>query len=126
MDRATSPLGTRSVVATHSSPVRGRAGVELRAADRGGTRRVPSRWRCPTSWPRLEAGRLGEDRRRGDAAGWWTAPDDDEDRLVTVGRVPGLDQAAFNEHALAAKADWPVSKALEGGLEIMLDETLAS
>src|ERR1700716_1122274 len=32
--------------------------------------------------------------------------------LVTVGRVPGLDEAAFVEHALAAKAGGPVSRAL--------------
>jgi lipoyl-dependent peroxiredoxin len=46
--------------------------------------------------------------------------------LVTVGRVPGIDQAAFTEHALAAKADCPVSKALAGVPEITLDATLAS
>src|SRR3954452_2236347 len=31
--------------------------------------------------------------------------------LVTVGRVPGLDEAAFVEHAQAAKAGCPVSRA---------------
>jgi osmotically inducible protein OsmC len=46
--------------------------------------------------------------------------------LVTVGRVPGIDQAAFTEHALAAKADCPVSKALAAVPEITLDATLAS
>src|ERR1700689_4849316 len=35
--------------------------------------------------------------------------------LVTVGRVPGLDEAAFVEHALTAKAGCPVSRALAGG-----------
>src|ERR1700749_631900 len=34
--------------------------------------------------------------------------------LVTVGRVPGIDAAAFAEHAAAAKAGWPVSRALAG------------
>jgi osmotically inducible protein OsmC len=46
--------------------------------------------------------------------------------LVTVGRVPGLDQEAFTEHALAAKAGCPVSKALAAVPEITLDATLAS
>jgi osmotically inducible protein OsmC len=46
--------------------------------------------------------------------------------LVTVGRVPGLDQDAFAEHALAAKAGCPVSKALAAVPEITLDATLAS
>ena len=34
--------------------------------------------------------------------------------LVTVGRVPDIDEAAFVEHALAAKAGCPVSRALAG------------
>src|ERR1700737_3549826 len=46
--------------------------------------------------------------------------------LVTVGRVPGLDEAAFTEHALAAKAGCPVSRALAAVPEITLDATLAS
>jgi lipoyl-dependent peroxiredoxin len=45
--------------------------------------------------------------------------------LVTVGRVPGLDEAAFKEAAAAAKAGCPVSKALAGVPEITLDATLA-
>jgi osmotically inducible protein OsmC len=45
--------------------------------------------------------------------------------LATVGRVPGIDQAAFTEHALAAKADCPVSKALAAVPEITLDAALA-
>jgi osmotically inducible protein OsmC len=44
--------------------------------------------------------------------------------LVTVGRVPGLDAAAFAEHAAAAKAGCPVSKALASVPEITLDATL--
>src|ERR1700731_3097623 len=32
--------------------------------------------------------------------------------LVAVGRVPGIDEATFVEHALAAKAGCPVSRAL--------------
>jgi osmotically inducible protein OsmC len=44
--------------------------------------------------------------------------------LVTVGRVPGLDQAAFAEHASAAKAGCPVSRALAGVPEITLDASL--
>jgi osmotically inducible protein OsmC len=45
--------------------------------------------------------------------------------LVTVGRVPGIDQAAFAEHAAAAKAGCPVSKALAAVPEITLEATLA-
>ena len=46
--------------------------------------------------------------------------------LTTVGRVPGLDDAAFQEHAAAAKAGCPVSRALAGVPEITLDASLAS
>ena len=35
-------------------------------------------------------------------------------RLETEARVPGIDQAAFKEHAETAKASCPVSKALAG------------
>ena len=45
--------------------------------------------------------------------------------LVTVGHVPGIDQAAFAEHAARAKAGCPVSRALAGVPEITLDATLA-
>jgi osmotically inducible protein OsmC len=44
--------------------------------------------------------------------------------LVTVGRVPGVDEAAFVEHARAAKAGCPVSKALAGVPEITLEASL--
>jgi osmotically inducible protein OsmC len=44
--------------------------------------------------------------------------------LVTVGRVPGIDEAAFVEHALAAKAGCPVSRALAGVPEITLAASL--
>ncbi len=44
--------------------------------------------------------------------------------LVTVGRVPGIDEAAFTEHALAAKAGCPVSRALAGVPEITLEASL--
>ena len=44
--------------------------------------------------------------------------------LVTVGRVPGIDAAAFSEHAQAAKAGCPVSRALAGVPEITLQATL--
>src|SRR6202050_3447906 len=46
--------------------------------------------------------------------------------LVTVGTVPGIDEAAFVEHAREAKAGCPVSRALAGVPEITLDATLAS
>jgi osmotically inducible protein OsmC len=45
--------------------------------------------------------------------------------LVTVGRVPGLDQAGFVEHATAAKAGCPVSRALAAVPEITLEASLA-
>ncbi|MBN8867119.1 MAG: OsmC family peroxiredoxin [Solirubrobacterales bacterium] len=44
--------------------------------------------------------------------------------LVTVGRVPGVDDAAFQEAANAAKVGCPISKALASVPEITLDATL--
>jgi len=46
--------------------------------------------------------------------------------LTTVGRVPGLDEAAFVEQAQAAKTGCIVSRALGGVPEITLDASLAS
>jgi osmotically inducible protein OsmC len=46
--------------------------------------------------------------------------------LVTVGRVPGIDQAAFAEAAATAKAGCPVSRALASVPEITLEATLAN
>ena len=46
--------------------------------------------------------------------------------LVTVGHVPGVDEAKFQELAQAAKAGCPVSRALAGVPEITLTATLAS
>jgi osmotically inducible protein OsmC len=45
--------------------------------------------------------------------------------LVTVGKVPGLDEPAFVEHAKTAKAGCPVSRALAGVPEITLKASLA-
>jgi osmotically inducible protein OsmC len=45
--------------------------------------------------------------------------------LVTVGRVPGIDEATFIEQANAAKAGCPVSRALAGVPEITLEASLA-
>ena len=45
--------------------------------------------------------------------------------LTTVGRVPGMDEAAFKEHAEAAKKGCPVSRALASVPEITLDASLA-
>jgi lipoyl-dependent peroxiredoxin len=45
--------------------------------------------------------------------------------LVTIGRVPGLDEAKFVEHALAAKAGCPVSRALAAVPEITVKASLA-
>ncbi len=46
--------------------------------------------------------------------------------LVTVGRVPGLDEAAFAEHAAAAKAGCPVGRALAGVPDITLEASLVA
>lgn len=45
--------------------------------------------------------------------------------LVTVGTVPGIDEATFVETAEAAKAGCPVSRALAAVPEITLQATLA-
>ena len=45
--------------------------------------------------------------------------------LRTVGKVPGIDEAAFREAAEGAKAGCPVSRALSGVPEITLEATLA-
>jgi osmotically inducible protein OsmC len=47
-------------------------------------------------------------------------------RIVVKGRVPGLDQAAFQEAANAAKEGCPISKALAGNVQISLDAQLES
>jgi len=44
--------------------------------------------------------------------------------LVVEGSIPGIDEAAFQEHAEAAKAGCPVSRALAGVPEITLDAKL--
>ena len=44
--------------------------------------------------------------------------------LTTVGKVPGIDEDTFKEHAEAAKKGCPVSKALAGVGEITLDASL--
>ena len=44
--------------------------------------------------------------------------------LVTVGQVPGITDAAFQEAAAAAKAGCPVSRALASVPEITLEATL--
>jgi osmotically inducible protein OsmC len=46
--------------------------------------------------------------------------------LTVVGKVPGLDDAGFQEAAADAKANCPVSRALAGVEEITLDATLES
>ena len=46
--------------------------------------------------------------------------------LSTVGQVPGIDQAAFEEAAEKAKANCPISKALAGVPEITLEANLES
>jgi lipoyl-dependent peroxiredoxin len=46
--------------------------------------------------------------------------------LTTVGRVPGIDEATFRQHAEAAKAGCPVSRALAAVPEITLSASLES
>jgi lipoyl-dependent peroxiredoxin len=46
--------------------------------------------------------------------------------LDTLGRVPGVDDAAFQQAAQAAKENCPISKALASVPEINLNATLAS
>jgi osmotically inducible protein OsmC len=46
--------------------------------------------------------------------------------LAVVGRVPGIDEAAFREEAEAAKEGCPVSAALKGNVELSLDARLAA
>jgi osmotically inducible protein OsmC len=46
--------------------------------------------------------------------------------LETVGRVPGINEAAFAEAAETAKQNCPVSRALAGVPEVTLHATLAS
>lgn len=46
--------------------------------------------------------------------------------LVTVGRVPGIDEATFQKRAEEAKAGCPVSRALAGVPEVTLQASLAS
>lgn len=54
------------------------------------------------------------------------APTITEIALVTTGKVPGIDEAAFLEHANAAKAGCPVSRALAAVPEITLEASLSS
>jgi lipoyl-dependent peroxiredoxin len=44
--------------------------------------------------------------------------------LFTVGTVPGLDKVSFEEHAVKAKANCPVGRALSGVLEVTLEAIL--
>jgi lipoyl-dependent peroxiredoxin len=46
--------------------------------------------------------------------------------LVVSGRVPGIDQAAFDEAARGAGKGCPISGALEGNVEISVEATLES
>ena len=107
-------------------PFRGRARVQPRAVDRGCTRSLlldgplqPSRHFGPSTG-------LGAHRRHGHPETRRRCPRRSRrSTLVTVGRVPGIDQATFVEKALAAKTGCPVSRALAGVPEITLDASLA-
>jgi osmotically inducible protein OsmC len=45
-------------------------------------------------------------------------------RLIVRGRVPGVDQAGFEEAADAAAQHCPISQALKGNIEIVVEATL--
>jgi osmotically inducible protein OsmC len=45
-------------------------------------------------------------------------------RIVVRGRVPGVDQAGFEEAALGAGESCPISGALRGNVEIIVEATL--
>lgn len=45
--------------------------------------------------------------------------------LITVGRVPGIDEGTFLRHAAEAKAGCPVSRALASVPEITMEASLA-
>jgi lipoyl-dependent peroxiredoxin len=47
-------------------------------------------------------------------------------RLVVRGRVPGLDQASFEQAARGASENCPISLALKGNVEISVEATLES
>jgi osmotically inducible protein OsmC len=53
-------------------------------------------------------------------AGWTVI----SSHLVVRGRVPGADQAAFEQAANAAKDGCPISRALKGNVELSVDATL--
>jgi len=45
-------------------------------------------------------------------------------RFVVSGRVPGIDQAAFEQAAQGAGENCPISQALKGNIEIEVEATL--
>ena len=45
--------------------------------------------------------------------------------LTVRGRVPGLDQSEFDQHAQDAERSCPISTALRGGIEIRINAALA-
>lgn len=47
-------------------------------------------------------------------------------KIVVSGRVPGLDQAGFEEAARGAGENCPISQALKGNVKITVDATLES
>lgn len=47
-------------------------------------------------------------------------------KIVVSGRVPGLDQAGFEEAARGAGENCPISQALKGNIEIAVEATLES
>jgi osmotically inducible protein OsmC len=49
-----------------------------------------------------------------------------ESRITVRGRVPGLDEAGFQEAVRAAEQGCPVSNALRGNLEMPVEATLES
>jgi lipoyl-dependent peroxiredoxin len=54
------------------------------------------------------------------------APKVTQSRITVRGRVPGLDEAAFQDAVQTAERGCPVSNALRGNVELSVDATLAS
>ena len=54
------------------------------------------------------------------------APTVTKSALTVRGRVPGIDDAGFLEAAKGAEAGCPVSRAIQGNVEITLDAALES
>ena len=85
-----------------------------------------SRCRSHTRWPRPGTRRTGSDPGQGPIRNVNGNPTISQIDLVTRARVPGLDDAAFQEAAKTAKDGCIISRALAGVGDITVDATLES